>query len=89
MTTVTTTKAKEKFTSMVRKAHNLGERYVITHRGEKYGVLVSADEFEGMLETIDILKNKKLISGIVKSLKELKQGKTLPFKEVVGRRQKK
>ena len=60
ITTITTTKAKEKLTSMVRKAHTLGEKFIITHRGEKYGVLMDAEEYEGLLETIDILKDSKM-----------------------------
>ena len=76
MKSLSTIKAKEKFTSLVRKVHNSGERYVITHRGEKYGILLSTEEYEGMLETIDILQNKKTVKEIAKSLKELKEGKT-------------
>lgn len=89
MTTLTTTKAKEKFISLVRKAHNLGEKYVITHRGEKYSILLSVEEYEGLLETLDILKNEKLIKEIIQSLKDLDEGKTCTFEEVVGRKQRK
>jgi len=89
MTNLTTTKAKEKLTSLVRKAHICGEKFVITHRGERYGVLMDADEYDGLLETIDILKDSKLVEDIAKSLKEVKEGKVVPFEDVVGRQQKK
>jgi len=88
MTNLTATKAKEQLTSIVRKAHTLGEKFVITHRGEKYGVLLDAEEYEGLIETIDILKDSKTAKSIAKSLEEAKKGKVVPFEKVVGREQK-
>ena len=75
MTNLTTTKAKEQLTALVRKAHTLGEKFVITHRGEKYGILMDAEEYEGLMETIDILKNSRTAKDIAQSLKEVKEGK--------------
>ena len=89
MTNLTTTKAKEQFTSIVRKAHTLGEKFVITHRGEKYGILLDAEEYEGLIETMDILKDSKTAKLIAKSLEEAKKGEVVSFKEVAGREQKK
>ena len=89
LTTTTTTNAKARFLSMVRKAHELGQAYLITHRGEDSAVLLGNEDYEGLLETIAILKNNKLISSIMASLKELKKNHTYSFKEVVGRKQNK
>ncbi len=89
MTNLTTTKAKEQFTSIVRKAHTLGEKFIITHRGEKYGVLMDSEEYEGLIETLDILKDSKLAKEISESLKEMKDGKIVSFEKIVGREQKK
>jgi len=89
MTNLTTTKAKEQLTSIVRKAHTLGEKFVITHRGEKYGVLLDAEEYEGLIETLDILKDSGTAKEIAASLREASAGKVVPFEKVVGREQKK
>ena len=89
MTNLTTTKAKEQLSSIVRKAHTLGEKFVITHRGEKYGVLLDAEEYEGLIETINILKDSKTAKEIAKALEEAKKGKVVSFEKVVGRKQKK
>lgn len=89
MTVLTATEAKARFTSLVRKVHKFGERYVITHRGEKYGILLSEDDYEGLLETIDILQNRKGVKELQQSLKELERGETYSFEEVVGRKQRK
>ena len=89
MVSVTTTKAKEKLPSLIRKVHTLGEKVVITHRGERYGILMDADEYEGLLETIDLLKSSKTSKEIAQSLKALKAGKVVSFEMVTGRKQKK
>ncbi len=89
LTTTTTSNAKTHFISMVRKARELGQTYLITHRGKESAVLLGSEDYEGLLETIDILKNNKLLSLIMKSLRDIKDGKTYSFKDVVGRQQKK
>jgi len=87
LTTTTTTNAKARFLSMVRKAHEFGQAYLITHRGEDSAVLLGSEDYEGLLETIAILKNNKLIASIMASLKDLEKNNTYSFKEVVGRKQ--
>ena len=89
LTTTTTTNAKARFMSMVRKAHELGQAYLITHRGEDSAVLLGSEDYEGLLETIAILKDTKLIASITTSLKDLEKNNIYSFKEVMGRKQNK
>tara|TARA_B100000315_G_C14329872_1_gene474765 strand:- start:371 stop:649 length:279 start_codon:yes stop_codon:yes gene_type:complete len=89
LTTTTTSNAKAHFIAMVRKAHELGQTYLITHRGEDSAVLLGSEDYEGLLETLDILKNSKVSLAIAESLKDLKKGAIYSFENVVGRKQKK
>ena len=89
LTTTTTSSAKAHFLAMVRKAHELGQAYLITHRGEKSAVLLGNDDYEGLLETLDILKNNRVVASIMQSLKDLKKGNVYSFEDVMGRKQKK
>lgn len=89
MTNVTATKAKEKLTAIIRKAHTLGEKFIITHRGEEYGVLLDVEEYEGLIETLEILKDSKTAKSIAASLREAAEGEILSFEDVVGRKQRK
>ncbi len=88
-TTTTTSGAKAHFLAMVRKARELGQVFLITHRGEESAVLLGSEEYEGLLETLDILKNNKVSASIMQSLKDLKSGKVYSFEEVTGRKQRK
>ena len=89
LTTTTTSSAKAHFLAMVRKAHELGQAYLITHRGEESAVLLGNDDYEGLIETLDILKDNKIVASIMQSLKDLKKGNVYSFEDVIGRKQKK
>ena len=89
LTTTTTSNAKAHFIAMVRKAHELGQTYLITHRGEDSAVLLGSEDYEGLLETLNILKNTKISLAIAESLKDLEKGNIYSFEDVVGRKQKK
>ena len=89
LTTTTTSSAKAHFLAMVRKTHELGQVYLITHRGEESAVLLGSKDYEGLLETLDILKNNKVVASIMQSLKDLKKGDIYSFEDVIGRKQKK
>ena len=89
LTTTTTSNAKAHFIAMVRKAHELGQTYLITHRGEESAVLLSSEDYEGLLETLDILKNNKVALSIAESLEDFKKGDIYSFEDTIGRKQKK
>ena len=89
MTTLTATNAKSKFLNLLRKAHELGEKFTITNNGEPYAVIMSTDEYEGLLETLAIIKDRRATRELLVSMKEARYGKTVPFEKVVGRKQRK
>lgn len=88
MTTLTVTEAKSHFLELIRNADKRLERFLITKQGKPSAVLMNADEFEGWLETLEIMSDKKALKEIRQARKELEQGKAKSFKVVVGRPQK-
>jgi antitoxin YefM len=89
MTTLTVTEAKAHFLELIRDSDKRLERFVITRQGKPAAVMMNADEFDGWLETLEIMSNKKVLKELRKARKELESGKTKSFEEVVGRAQKK
>ncbi len=65
------------------KAHL--DRYVISKRGEPEAILMCIDDYEGWLETLEIMSSKKTMADIRKAEKEIKEGKFHTFEEVFGR----
>jgi antitoxin YefM len=88
MTTLTVTEAKAHFLELIRDSDKRLERFLITKQGKPAAVVMNADEFEGWLETLEIMSDKKSLKELQKAKKELEQGKTKSFKEAVGRLQK-
>ena len=89
MTVLTVTQAKAHFLEIVRNSDKRLERFLITKQGKPAAVIMNADEFEGWLETLEIMSNKKLLAQIRKAKKEVEQGKVKTFKDVIGRTQTK
>jgi prevent-host-death family protein len=50
------------------------DRFIITRRGRAEAVLLSADEFDGLLETLEILSDKALVKRLVEADDELSRG---------------
>ena len=53
----------------------------ITIKSDKTMVLIPSDEYDSMRETIEILKNRRLMSDIRRAIKEHEEGKSLDFDE--------
>ncbi|MFH2204548.1 MAG: type II toxin-antitoxin system Phd/YefM family antitoxin [Elusimicrobiota bacterium] len=53
------------------------DRYIVTRRGEPVMMLISPEDYEGLLETIEILSDKASVKRIRKSQKEARTGKTI------------
>lgn len=58
------------------------ERFVITRRGKPVGVLMNVDDFEGLLETIDVLKDKELLKRLKRAAADVKAGRTRSLEEI-------
>lgn len=61
------------------------DRYIISKHGKPAAVLMCVDDYEGWLETLEILSDKKAMADIKKAQKELKDGKYCTLEEVFGK----
>ena len=82
--TISATDARVKLYDLLEEVEKLSKRVIITSHGKTKAVLVNADELESMEETLEILRDKRAMASITKSMKEIKAGKIIPFEEVVG-----
>jgi antitoxin YefM len=87
-TVLPVTLARKTFLDLVEKVDRTLIRYVITKKGEPKALLMSYEEFEGWLETLDILSDPDWVKALSQAKKEAKKGKFLSFEKVVGRKQK-
>ena len=83
MTTVNATAARGRWFSILKTLNKSHRVYAITSK-DGDAVLLSKEDYEGLLETLELLS----ISGMAKSIKqadkEIKRGETYSMKEVFG-----
>lgn len=84
MTVVTITEAKARLTQLLREVEELGEQILITRSGRPAGVLLSADEYEGLLETLEILADPDLSRAVRQGLRQAEAADLLSEEEVWG-----
>jgi antitoxin YefM len=82
MTTVPLSEAKTHLARLLAEVEKLGEGVTITRSGRPAGVLLSIEEYEGLLETLDILADSKLMASIRRGLRDAEQGRVLGDDEV-------
>ena len=72
--TLSLTELRPRLSELVARAHEQFDRFVITRRGRPEGVLLSSEEFDGLLETLEILSDKVLVKSLVEADEELSGG---------------
>ena len=82
--TISATDARAKLYDLLEEVEKLSKRVIITSHGKTKAVLVNADELESLEETLEVLRDKRAMASIAKSMKEIKAGKIIPFEDVIG-----
>ncbi len=72
--TVSLTEMRPRLSELLERAHRQFDRFVITRRGRAEAVLLSSEEFEGLLETLEILADKRMVKRLVEADDELSRG---------------
>jgi len=58
------------------------DRCIITRHGKPEAVMLSEEDYESLLETLDILSDQKLMKDIKKAQEDLRKGKGIPWEKV-------
>jgi antitoxin YefM len=69
--TIPLTDPEPRLSELVDRANEFLERIVLTWEGEAKAVLLAAEDFEGLLETVEILSDTELVKRLVEAEKEL------------------
>ncbi|MBN1283326.1 MAG: type II toxin-antitoxin system Phd/YefM family antitoxin [Proteobacteria bacterium] len=83
MKSITATDAKKRLLELIRDSDESFERYLITRNGEPRAVLMSVDDYEGWIETLEIMSDKGAMGEIRKARKEIDAGRGIPFEKVL------
>ena len=80
--TIPASKAKARFSELLRRVKEYHESFAITQRGKVEGVLMSIEELESLIETLEILSDRELMKSIDKALEDEKAGRLYSHEEV-------
>ena len=83
--TIPLAEAKKSLSAIIKDVDEKYDRFAITKNGVSKAVLLSSDEFEGILETIDILSRKEEREAIMRAKKEVQSGQTVSLKDIKSR----
>ena len=80
MTNMGIAEARKNLPSIVKRANDNLEEFIISKDGKPQAVLMSLEEFEGWKETIEIMSDPVLMKEIEEGLDDIKHGRVTEFK---------
>lgn len=84
MTSISLTDARRRLPEIINDVSDHLVEYTITRRGRAEAVVLSVEEHDALLETLDILTDSAALEGVRRGLDELAKGETVGFEEVFG-----
>jgi antitoxin YefM len=84
MTTFTATKARAKLFDLLKGVNRTHQIFRISHKNGN-AVLLSEDDYETLIETLELEETPGLLASIKKSRKEIEQGKSYSSDEIFGK----
>ena len=82
MTTLSLAEARANLSKLVESAVTTHERFEVTRNGDRVAVLMGADDYDSLLETLDILSDPDEIAALRTGLAELEAGDVSTADEV-------
>jgi antitoxin YefM len=82
MTTLSLADARANLSKLVESAVTTHERFDVTRNGDRVAVLMSADDYDSLLETVDILSRPDEVAAIREGLADIDEGATATVDEV-------
>lgn len=82
MTTLSVADARANFSKLVESASTTHERFEVTRNGNRVAVLIGADDYDGLVETLTILGDSEAVAAIRAGIDDLEAGHTASADEV-------
>ncbi|GAA4387738.1 type II toxin-antitoxin system Phd/YefM family antitoxin [Ornithinibacter aureus] len=82
MTTLSLADARANLSKLVESAVTTHERFDVTRNGDRVAVLLSAEDYDSLLETLDILSSPDEVAAIREGIADLEAGSVSDLDEV-------
>lgn len=71
MSTLSVADVRANFSRLIQSAVTTHERFEVTRNGDRVAVLMSADDYDALLETVDILSRPEEVAAIRQGVADL------------------
>ena len=75
------TEARQELTSLPDRLSQTHELVTVTRRGKPVLAILPWDDYEALVETLEILSDQDQMNALRQGLKEIKRGKTMPWSQ--------
>lgn len=82
--TIPVSEARQTLPLLVSQLSKIMDRIIITRKGKPAAVLMSVEEYESWIETLELVSRKQTMAGIRTGLADLKAGRAESFEQVFG-----
>lgn len=82
MTVLSLADTRASLSKLIESATTTHERFEITRNGARVAVLMSAEDYDALLETVDILSNPDEVAALRTAIAELESGDVSSADEV-------
>lgn len=82
MTTLSLADARANLSKLIESAVTTHERFEVTRNGDRVAVLLSADDYDSLMETLDILSSPQEVEALRQGLAEAEAGEFYTEDEV-------
>ena len=76
------TAARDELTSLPDRLSETHETVTVTRRGKPMLAILPWEEYEALVETLEIMADEDLMAALRQSLKEARRGKLIPWERV-------
>lgn len=73
---------RPKLPSVVRDAAATSARYVVTRRGKPEAVILSLNDYESLMETLDVLSDPRALEALRKGEEDIRKGRARSWAEI-------
>ena len=85
---ISITEARKKLPQIVREVYALdGTSYILTDKGEARAVIISHEEYESLIATIEVLSIPNILQDIAEAEEDIKEGRVVSdaeFRKMFG-----
>ena len=73
------TEARDELTSLPDQLRRTHETVTVTRRGKPVLAILPWEEYEALVETLEVMADEELMALLQQGIKEVRQGKVIPW----------